>query len=60
MSRRLSKRIMWLAGLWDRGRSMFGILQFDLKALIYILILLLSALLHSAFSNMFLPLSFLP
>ena len=39
---------MWLTGLCDKGRSVFGILQFILKALLYTLVLLLSvlALLH--------------
>lgn len=44
MSRRLSKRIMWLTGLWNKGKSVFGILQFILKALVHIHILLLSVL----------------
>lgn len=49
--------IMWLTGLWDRGRSVFGILQFILKALVYIHMLRM-VLHHFAFSNRFASLSF--
>lgn len=40
MSRRLSRRIMWLTGLCNKGRSVFGILQCILKAILYTHILL--------------------
>lgn len=57
MSRRLSERTVWFTGLWDRWRTVFGILQFILKALIHTHIVLLSILLHSAFFYKFPSLS---